>query len=249
MKKYLSVALFFFVAFQSLAYALEPFVLITNQKSGTFYLRSILEDATGLPSKFHCRAASNDFFGVCHCANQFLPDAQNILLIRDPREVLISYAHFVTKQAMKSKKSWLGDKRALFLSLSLQDKIRYLLDLDNPFELKIHMSQLGKRYAQSKIMANVLCVRFEELVGPKGGGSLMAQIGALRRIRSFIDLKMSTMQLLRIADRRWGKTGTFRRGVIGRWQEDIDRNLAEEIKASVWGPLIIQLGYAEDENW
>ena len=235
----------------------EPFIVMSNMKSGTFFLKGILEEATGLPSNFHDNSASESFFGICHCNCAFNPNFKTILLYRDPRDILISYAKFVMSEVAGVRRNhgpnaeyeWLGNQTDYFCNLSLQDQIRYLLDPANPNELKYGMMQLGERYAFAKNCDYIECLKFEDIIGKKGGSESKKQEKALRRVKRFLNLDISTKQLIQIAKNRWGKGETFRRGKIKKWQDVIDKNLAKEIKRSMYGPLIIQLGYEKNNKW
>jgi len=64
----------------------------------------------------------------------------------------------------------------------------------------------------------VLVVKFEDLIGPKGGGDLEKQKNEIKRIAKFLDIPLTERKLNFVINHLWGKTQSFRNPVIGKWK-------------------------------
>jgi hypothetical protein len=62
-----------------------------------------------------------------------------------------------------------------------------------------------------------LTIRFEDLVGPAGGGSRQIMISTIANVARHIDITAPDVE--EVADNLFGGTATFRRGLIGTWRE------------------------------
>lgn len=97
---------------------------------------------------------------------------------------------------------------------------------------------------------NVLLVKFEHLVGPRGGGSYTQQQREIRRIARHLGLKLSNDNRKKIAGELFGGTATFRQGKIGSWKQEFTQ-AHKEIFKNIPGAqqLLMQLGYEKDTSW
>lgn len=137
-----------------------------------------------------------------------------LLILRDPRGVAASYAAFAPRKA------WL---RELYRGYPPEERIR-LSFLGHPPD---HPSGMGipplvRRYRN---MLNwlesdaVLGVRFEDLVGPRGGGSAERQRDALRSIIRHLGLgEWSASRVDALGSELFGGTRTFHVGHITGWR-------------------------------
>jgi hypothetical protein len=92
-------------------------------------------------------------------------------------------------------------------------------------------------------------VRFEDLVGPMGGGSLESQLKTLKLIAEHVGMIIEDEKLLKIAKRiYYKKSRTYRRGEIGGWKETFDDEIKTLFKKE-HGELLVNLGYEIDFNW
>jgi len=90
--------------------------------------------------------------------------------------------------------------------------------------------------------------RFEDLVGPLGGGSRKRQLDAIQKIALHLHNPCSTRQATRIAERVFGGTGTFRKGQIGGWRERFDESHLLAAKPLL-GDALIRLNYEVNLDW
>jgi len=94
----------------------------------------------------------------------------------------------------------------------------------------------------------VYSVRFEDLVGPRGGGSLECQVRELENIAQHIGLSVTPEQVKTVAENLFGRFTTFREGQIGSWKKHFNEEHKKVFK-HVAGQLLIDLGYEKDFDW
>lgn len=178
------------------------------------------------------------------------PDVKVVVMIRDLRDVVVSFAHFF---------GWLIDgeyKR----KTSLNERIMWILTsgfgsqdgsvADLVLEAGAVLDWVG--------MENALFIRFEDLVGPKGGGALEAQRSSIERLSSHLGLDLTAEERSFLTTSLFGKydrksldeklTWTFRKGQIGGWKEAFTEEHKRVFKER-FGDLLIALGYEEDSSW
>lgn len=136
-----------------------------------------------------------------------------VFLYRDPRACLASMAHFLVER---------GEPESWVPRLARQDlpsALRLLLSGDEvvaPFE-DVYAPYEGWRGAEG-----VVRLRFEDVVGPRGHGSLVRQIAGLTGLADEMGWQGSPWKLLEAVDRAFHPgVGTFRRGTIDGWREDL----------------------------
>lgn len=238
------------LAFSS-AFASEQFVILSCMKSGTEYLKGILEEATKKKSNFHSTKHNNTSFGVAHLNHNPPLDCKTLLLIRDPRDVLISYAHYCYNQCLSEKKKhgpngqhgWLKDDTDLFLSMDLNNRIRYLMH-STKTELHESLSRIQNLYDHALANPNrFLVIRFEELTGKKGGSSSTPQRIILKKIHQFLKLECSAAHLAQITQKKWGNSGTFRSGKSQTYKRVFDERLSLDFSTSQYAHLVEALDY------
>lgn len=142
---------------------------------------------------------------------------KHLMIVRDPRDVLVSYLHFVTKPQHPLSKD--------FLSLSPDQ--RFHLALDGGPGPHSGRQIVGLRQAFASILEwqrepDVLITSFESLIGERGDGSGAAQRAAIRAICQYLEMD-SDDNLIEHVCRHAFDTGaeTFRRGKIGAWQDEL----------------------------
>ncbi len=166
-----------------------------------------------------------------------------ILMIRDPRDVMVSFMHHLIKS-----KIWFSCPEfdhEKFLSLSSDEQLREtLLFPDGCLSPQISFS-----YAAEWIRdPSVFVCRFEDLVGEKGGGSAEKQREVLRKLGERLCAPLSEEKLDAITESLFGGTWTFRKGQIGVWKEAFNEENKELFKR-LMGRSVIDLGYEADNNW
>ncbi len=99
---------------------------------------------------------------------------------------------------------------------------------------------------------SVLVLRYEDLVGPQGGGNSVVQHMMLKVFFEHVGLALSDEEIQSVADEAFGRKGTenstFRKGQIGTWTQ----YFAEEDKRlfkKLYGEVLIAFGYEQDDDW
>ncbi len=159
---------------------------------------------------------------------------KHVFIYRDPRDQVVSYYYW--------SKNWPNVK-----PFYGNDYIHYLItDGDFVFGCK-NVNTLFNMYLPW-VEECCYAVRFEDLVGPKGGGNLKAQIREIKNIAEFIGISITEEKLQFVVDHLFGNTATFRKGQIGAWKSNFTQKHKDAFK-NVAGQLLIDLGYEKDFNW
>lgn len=158
-----------------------------------------------------------------------------ILIVRDPRDVAVSLAHHIAREPRHRL-------HASFAKLSPDDRIlRAITGVRGDGDEQL--DDIYRRYhAVLPWLGSGLCllVRFEDLVGQKGGGSDERQRAILLEIGSALGLDQPDLPL--IQRDLFGHGVTFRQGLIGQWRQQFAA-VHEEAFTRVAGPLLSELGY------
>lgn len=259
--------------------AVEPFVLITVPKSGSHLIIKALHFLTGAPPVWHthfpsfwCIPPDQGFLYTHFCIPpelernyQSLSRLKQIVMIRDLRDVAISMVGHITKSPWPGLS---GKEREHFLSLSFDEQLLFVINYDYdiyeiaekcPHANQVSLRKIALQAAEYAQDPNRLTIRYEDLVGPQGGGSLAAQLDALAQMAAFIDADPSS--LCEIAEQLYGNEhdpfgkgelqnyqSTFASGSIGRWKTLFKPEHIRAFKEKI-GSYLIALGYEHDDNW
>ncbi len=171
---------------------------------------------------------------------------RHLLIIRDPRDIVVSHVHWVTYRYTQ------GRFHPYFRSLP-DDAARLMASIQGTPTLPQgdRLEDIGTRVRAylAWVERGALLVRFEDLVGPAGGGTREAQHTTIRRIADYLGLPLSDAQVRAIAARLYNRRApTFRRGHIGDWRNHFSEAHKAAFKA-VAGDLLIALGYEKNDNW
>ena len=174
---------------------------------------------------------------------------KQILLLRDPRDVVVSSAFF------KKREPWLTPHYKYYTETLKSDEERVMATIRG-FERGVTtdrpQASIGKTFEGYMPWLNkpsTLVVRFEDLVGSLGGGDDEKQLREIRRIGDFVERPLSREQAQRVARKMYGKGSlTFRKGQIGDWQNYFTEAHRRAFK-EVAGDVLVKLGYEKDMDW
>ena len=121
-------------------------------------------------------------------------------------------------------------------------------DFYNNFENITGANGLYSLYTPWIEHPQVYTVKFEDLIGPDGGGSLESQLIEIINIANHIGISLSKEEAHAIASSLFGNSPTFRKGQIGDWKNHFTEEHKELFK-KIAGQLLIDLGYESDFNW
>ena len=159
-----------------------------------------------------------------------------VLIVRDPRDVVVSHASYIARTKTHPLHS-------LFASLSKDDQIQTSIEgtvhrretlLSISDRLRSVLPWIGKPY--------VFVLKFEELVGVRGGGSLEKQKRTIAELAEFLDVEVEASQVEEIASGLFGQTKTFHKGQIGSWRTELKPKHQQEIER-IAGEEMEVLGY------
>jgi hypothetical protein len=92
-------------------------------------------------------------------------------------------------------------------------------------------------------------IKYEDLVGPMGGGSLEVQKNTILAIAKQLNVPLSENEALELGKAIYGHSITFRVGQIGNWKRYFKEIHKEQFKNSQLQKVLVQLGYEKDDTW
>jgi sulfotransferase 6B1 len=171
---------------------------------------------------------------------------KSLLIIRDPRDIVVSHAFYVTSQPRhllhRRYTEQLGtDEERLLASITG-------LPGNGGPSLEDIGTRLDKFIPWLDDASTHLC-RYESLVGPSGGGTASRQKEEIIAIAGHVDRPLSSRAAERVTARAWSRrSATFRRGQIGDWRNHFSEEHRTVFKQIAGGQLI-ELGYEDDTAW
>lgn len=185
-----------------------------------------------------------------------------VFIIRDPRDLVVSHAHWVTSDQHGSQSN-----RLFYKSLSSLDQ-RIMTSIcgrpegwnegkpskDELISLQYHgvREHIGLRlgrYLPWLSCESVCTVKFERLVGSRGGGTAQMQEEEVRRVADFLGVELSPKAMSSLLGKIFDPSSkTFRRGQIGSWKEEFNE-LHKLVFKTVAGAELIELGYESGFDW
>ncbi len=237
-------------------------------KSGTHLLRRILSMMPGVLDRWtyhydqniapYSKQLSCAKGGQIISAHQYWDEAfanflsehrfRTFLVVRDLRDVSVSGAHYCAKDTRHRLYKY-------FNAISSWDQQLAAIIEGIPSELLAggvrsnSMAQHIEQYMPWLNDSDCLLVRFEDLVGTRGGGNEQSQHQIISAIGSHIGADLNDEDVAEIADRSFSsKTKTFRKGQLGGWRDEFSEDNIMLFK-KVAGLQLIQLGYEQDKNW
>ena len=185
----------------------------------------------------------NDYFITAHVGytSDLLQHALTlgfspIVITRDPRAVLASFVPYVVGKNRHPL------NRA-FNKLTLEDRYMSTLEGMNDGEHMLQPLRVRCNALDPWINSeHVLSIKFEDLVGSKGGGSDNLQMDTLHRICKWIDAPESKIQS--VADELFGPGDryTFRKGKIDSWKNEIPPSVMNKLESSI-GDILTKWNY------
>ncbi|MES2345081.1 MAG: hypothetical protein V4494_03990 [Chlamydiota bacterium] len=167
-----------------------------------------------------------------------------IINIRDPRDVIISQRDMANRRgnwARWTPPHFFDD----YFKLSQEDRLSFSIYFPDKYDsVKVFLDR-ALAWVEDP---DVFICRFEDLVGPQGGGDRLRQENTLRGLAHHLGYSIEEDDIKAIADNLFGNTEMFNKGQIGRWRELYTPKHKMEFN-EVMGDRLIKLGYEEDLNW
>jgi Flp pilus assembly protein TadD len=246
----------------------SPVVVSCVPKCGTMLLRTILAEVLGqrmvIPSRvFDVGLVTTEQLLSSSLENKVylghllyddvlaerLTGVPKILLIRDPRDYVVSMAHFLTDSTDEDRWGAIGD---YFRELpTWEDRMSAVIlgvsyagdTLPSAYDCFV---EYFKRWCDER----TLVVRYEDLVSSAFGGEDQRVLTTVRRVLDFLDVRVSSRRVWdRIATGSSPKrSDTFRVGGAGHWRQELTPRNVAELQVAAPG-LVSALGYESDESW
>lgn len=168
-------------------------------------------------------------------------DVKMITILRDPRAIVLSAAHYILAAPQLSRREQalakFPDKDALLRAT--------VFGVGEPGD-DFYAPEIGERYASYAAWADStvgITVRFEDMIGARGGGSSDRPVHEVERILAYLGLPVEPAAA--IADNLFSdKVITFRSGAIDSWREELSSELLHEIEERC-GETMERLGYLQ----
>jgi len=173
----------------------------------------------------------------------------NFFMLRDPRDVVVSGAHYITNMDHTHRLS------SYFKSLP-SDHERIMATIQgidgNLLKDGIRSKSIGEHldgFLGWMEEPSCLIVKFEDLIGSAGGGDESHQINIIKEIINHIGLILPEHEIKQISSQVFSsKSKTFRSGQINGWKNRLSDEHKIAIKELAGGALI-KMGYEKDYNW
>ena len=160
-------------------------------------------------------------------------DIRLFFIYRDPRDQIIAWV--MSENTTDSR--------------SISDKIADAIDPTKEYFWGYYgINDVYTNITPWSTVPAVCAVKFEDLVGPAGGGSIEKQHKAIEHAAHHLGLTLSDTIITFIAKGLFGNSNTFREGKIGAWKEHFTQEHKDLFKKHA-GQILIDLGYETDFNW
>lgn len=170
---------------------------------------------------------------------------KKLLLLRDPRDVVLSWANYIVKEQAHLLYPFFSQTDLDFRIIS---GIRGVSGDITGTRRQEPIAELLTRYVRWKNEDDTFLVKFEDLIGEKGGGSREMQKKVIEGIAAYFEIECPESIIDQVCDSLFGGTYTFNKGLIGAWRDRFTETHKAVFKEET-GDLLIKLGYESDMNW
>jgi hypothetical protein len=153
-------------------------------------------------------------------------------MIRNPRDIVVSMAFYM----MKQKKHALHEQYAA--EHKIENRIRLAIS-GTQDRVGISIGQKLERYA-GWLDSNAMVVRFEDIIGARGGGTEARQTAIIRSIFDHLGMEMVEDEINRYSRSLFSaESPTFRKGMIDQWKDYFDDEIEELYRQETcdWLPI------------
>ncbi len=163
---------------------------------------------------------------------------KHILILRDPRDILVSFIHYVVKPEHQLSPD--------FRDKSFDERIELALSGGYCPLSKREITGIGDAYRSIlkwRLSDNCCIVKFEELIGEKGGGSDDLQYKTLKNICNYLELNLTDDEIFSTGRKIFDvNSPTFRKGQIASWKEELPIRW-QNVFNKRYGDILKEVGY------
>lgn len=204
--------------------------IVTVPKSGTHLIKKLLKlvDEEGHYPTYH----TDEFY-----ASEELMECyqKRVLLVRDPRDVCLSWIRYVVSGQADGVDENIRDlpdeAKVHFRELGIDRQLEYVIrGHSQQSEVSgVHPTLIYFPLSPYEVAAKHACdsgtftCRFENLIGPQGGGNSNTQREEIKKLLTFLDIQISDEMFEKVVGELFGGTKTFNKGQVGQWKKDFNR--------------------------
>jgi sulfotransferase 6B1 len=169
---------------------------------------------------------------------------RSVFIVRDPRDTVVSDVFYI----LGFRRHPLHQRLHAIPTMEerLMVAIRGLPDEHRGVPLLESMAARLEAYRGWLSGPSTQVVRFEDLVGSRGGGDDAKQLAEIQAIAEHVGRPLTDEQVQSVATRVWSpRSSTFRRGAIGDWRNHFTSQHVDAVKETA-GQHLIELGYERD---
>lgn len=216
--------------------------VITMPKSGTHLFRNIAKQIEEVDW--------NIFHAYQHKPIHLMSN-KSVLVIRDPRAIVLSLKNYINKASQHFEKNGFFESPSFdFMKfkewnmLSEDEKLDAIVSDDIsvlPHKSKFHRISYLEA---SRLMENetVYVSKFENLATLDDGNISESQVFELKGLLDFFDLHIDEDEIKNIYHKSWGNSDTFHKADPYLWKKEIPSKILEKIEAKL-GFFIASWGY------
>ncbi len=164
----------------------------------------------------------------------------SLTIVRDPRDMIFSMLRHVRERPQHHAFNYLYKT----LKTDIQRFFAIAEGYENPQGRMVGLEQMISSMLDWQVCSNNLCVRFEEIIGPSGGGTFISQQKVIEEILKFIDEDAPQNNLQNLADNTFGKSSTFRKGQSYGWKNVLSENDNKYFEEK-YSSTLLRMGYED----
>lgn len=260
--------LFFMLYFLSftLCSAYDPFMIHSTPKCGTHFLQTTITALTGKQCKDIrlCRETLEmveraNQIGRLHTSYtlmdmQYLTDMRYklIAIYRDPRDAIVSLVVYMRRFKGQGVVRDFFEVHPSFDHLSFDQQLHSVMTAKglNKNYFHYYLARVNWHFAPI-----AYGVRYENLVGSRGGGDDLVQVQEILNICQHINLPITLERAKQIASKIYHSSGVemiegkpFYHAQIGSWRNFMSPE-NKDIFKECFNDVLVKLGYEKDRNW
>tara|TARA_S200000501_G_C20701378_1_gene689675 strand:+ start:156 stop:977 length:822 start_codon:yes stop_codon:yes gene_type:complete len=137
-----------------------------------------------------------------------------ISITRDPRDMVLSMMRHIKDRSQHHAHRYLfkeldnDQERFNQICKGYQNEFGYMCGIKKMYESILEW----EKFSKSKIL------KFEEIIGPQGGGDVESQINSINDLSNFLGLEFNEEEIIEISNKAFGNSTTFRGGRINGWK-------------------------------